>query len=144
MNPPQTDNTMIRIKAMMMPRTMSFIFIFCSHIFLLILVPCVLKSCACNKVVMLIASSIRGKSVIIWNLRAQDRIQEIKKYQRILTPQEKNHEEIFKRKNSQWKSIHSRQKATNVIRAIPPPYQLIQYWNTEQYHCLSNRDKRET
>nr|GMD61114.1 hypothetical protein Iba_chr12aCG17740 [Ipomoea batatas]GMD63225.1 hypothetical protein Iba_scaffold49110CG0010 [Ipomoea batatas]GMD69126.1 hypothetical protein Iba_chr12dCG15930 [Ipomoea batatas]GMD73136.1 hypothetical protein Iba_chr12fCG15420 [Ipomoea batatas] len=39
----------MRIKAMIIARTMSFTFIFFSHIFLLILVPCVLKSCACER-----------------------------------------------------------------------------------------------
>lgn len=40
---------MIRISAMIIPRTMSLIFMFCNHIFLLTFVPCCLKSCACNK-----------------------------------------------------------------------------------------------
>ncbi|MFS8014310.1 hypothetical protein Hanom_Chr15g01343071 [Helianthus anomalus] len=49
LKPPQTERTIMRIKAIIIPRTISFIFIFCSHIFLLICVPCVLKSCAYNK-----------------------------------------------------------------------------------------------
>lgn len=52
LNPPHTDRTMIKINAMIMARTISFIFMFCSHIFLLIFVPCVLKSWACpNKAI---------------------------------------------------------------------------------------------
>lgn len=49
LKPWQTDRTMIRINAMMIPKTINLIFIFWIHIFLLIFVPCCRKSCACNK-----------------------------------------------------------------------------------------------
>lgn len=48
LKPPQTERTIMRIMAIMIPRTISFIFIFWNHIFLLILVPCCRKSCACK------------------------------------------------------------------------------------------------
>lgn len=49
LKPPQTERTMIRIRAIIIPKTISFIFIFCNHIFLLNCCPPVLKSCAWNK-----------------------------------------------------------------------------------------------
>lgn len=49
LNPWQTESTMMRINAIMMPNTISLIFMFCSHIFLRICVPLFLKSCACSK-----------------------------------------------------------------------------------------------
>jgi hypothetical protein len=42
--------TIMRIRAIKIAKTISFIFIFCSHIFLRILVPEFLKSCACLKI----------------------------------------------------------------------------------------------
>lgn len=46
LNPRQTDRTIMRIRAIKIANTISFIFMFCSHIFLRILVPEFLKSCA--------------------------------------------------------------------------------------------------
>ena len=48
LNPRQTERTMIRINAIKIPKTINLIFMFCSHIFLRIFVPLVLKSCACT------------------------------------------------------------------------------------------------
>lgn len=47
LNPWQTERTMMRINAIRIPKTINLIFMFCSHIFLRICVPVVLKSCAC-------------------------------------------------------------------------------------------------
>lgn len=49
LNPRQTERTIMRIRAIKIANTISFIFMFCSHIFLRILVPEFLKSCACLK-----------------------------------------------------------------------------------------------
>jgi hypothetical protein len=46
----QTVKTMSRIRAIMMPKAMSFIFMFSHHIFCRIFVPCFLKSCAWRQV----------------------------------------------------------------------------------------------
>lgn len=43
------DKIMMRMSATIIPKTISFSFIFCHHIFLLIFLPCCLKSCACNQ-----------------------------------------------------------------------------------------------
>lgn len=63
LKPPQIERTIMRIMAIMIPRTISFIFIFWNHIFLLSLVPCCLKSCACKiiyelKVTKMIANNL--------------------------------------------------------------------------------------
>lgn len=50
LNPRHTDKTMMRIRAIIIPNTINLIFMFLSHIFLLIWVPCVLKSCAWNPI----------------------------------------------------------------------------------------------
>ena len=48
LKPWQTERTIMRIKAIIIPKTISFIFMFCNHIFLLNWVPCCLKPCACK------------------------------------------------------------------------------------------------
>lgn len=48
LTPWQAEKNIRRISAMMMHKTISLIFIFFIHIFLLNCVPCVLKPCACN------------------------------------------------------------------------------------------------
>lgn len=75
--PWQTDRIIIRIRAMMIPKTMSLIFMFCSHIFLFILVPCCLKSCACIQ---------RTEYIIMFSLTLID-CQEIWIYEVVLSPQ---------------------------------------------------------
>jgi hypothetical protein len=49
LKPWHTDRMMMRMSAMMMPSTISLIFMFWSHIFRRTLVPCCLKSCACKQ-----------------------------------------------------------------------------------------------
>ena len=52
LKPLQTDRMMMRINKMRIPKTINLIFMFWNHIFLLILVPCCLKSCAWNSTIL--------------------------------------------------------------------------------------------